>query len=79
MLSVDSEGTDGTTVVAGGITDSTSYNAAEKNGTNLHSALRAHACFEALSPIGDTVFTGNTGTNVCDFNILYIPELESRK
>jgi glycerate 2-kinase len=76
MLSIDSEGTDGTTNVAGGITDSTSANTAEQKGVDIHAALRGHACFEALSEIGDTVFTGNTGTNLCDFNIMYIPALD---
>lgn len=74
MLSIDSEGTDGTTPVAGGITDSTSFAAAEAGGVDIHAALRGHACYEALSAIGDTVFTGNTGTNLCDFNVLYIPK-----
>ncbi len=32
--------------------------------------------YEALEEIGDTVFTGNTGTNLCDFNVLYIPKVE---
>ena len=77
MLSIDSEGTDGTTPVAGGITDSTSYAAAQKAGVDIHAALRGHACYEALEKIGDTVFTGNTGTNLCDFNILYIPKVEN--
>ena len=73
LLSIDSEGTDGTTLVAGGITDSTSYTAAAEKEINLHQALREHACFEALDGIGDTVFTGNTGTNLCDLNIMYVP------
>ena len=73
LLSIDTEGTDGTTHVAGGLTDSTSSDAAARVGVNLHQALRAHACFEALDAIGDTVFTGNTGTNLCDLNILYVP------
>lgn len=76
MLSIDSEGTDGTTPVAGGITDSTSFAAAQEKGVDCHAALRGHACYEALSAIGDTVFTGNTGTNLCDFNVLYIPAAE---
>lgn len=74
MLSIDSEGTDGTTLVAGGITDSTSYQTAEQLSVDLHGSLRGHASYEALHAIGDVVFTGNTGTNLCDFNILYIPE-----
>ena len=73
MLSLDSEGSDGTTTVAGGITDSSSYEAAVKRGVSLHAALRGHSCYEALTGIGDTVVTGNTGTNLCDLNILYVP------
>lgn len=73
LLSVDSEGTDGTTVVAGGITDSTTFAAAAERNINLYRALREHSCYEALDAIGDTVFTGNTGTNLCDLNVMYVP------
>ena len=73
LLSIDSEGTDGTTDVAGGITDSTSLNAAANRGISLLQALREHRCFEALDAIGSTVVTGNTGTNLCDLNVLYVP------
>lgn len=76
MLSIDSEGTDGTTPVAGGITDSSTLKAAQENQVDLYAALRGHACYEALSKVGDAVFTGNTGTNLCDFNILYVPALK---
>jgi glycerate-2-kinase len=79
LLSIDSEGTDGTTTVAGGITDSTSLDAAERRGINLHQALREHGTFEALDAIHATVFTGNTGTNLCDLNILYVPALEAAR
>jgi glycerate-2-kinase len=73
LLSIDTEGTDGTTRMAGGIADSSSLGAAAAAGINLYQALRDHACFEALTGIGSTVFTGNTGTNLCDLNILYVP------
>ncbi|MER9946255.1 DUF4147 domain-containing protein [Mesorhizobium sp. M0092] len=73
LLSIDSEGTDGTAKVAGGITDSSSLKAAAAKGISLYRSLREHSCFEALSAIGSTVFTGNTGTNLCDLNILYVP------
>lgn len=76
LLSIDTEGTDGTASVAGGITDSTSLGAAAAGGINLHQALREHSCFEALDAIGSTVLTGNTGTNLCDLNILYVPALK---
>lgn len=74
LLSIDSEGTDGTAKVAGGITDSASLKAAAAKGINLHQALREHSCFEALDAISSAVFTGNTGTNLCDLNILYVPD-----
>ena len=76
LLSIDSEGTDGTAKVAGGITDSASLAAAAGKGINLHQTLREHSCFEALDAIGSAVFTGNTGTNLCDLNILYVPALK---
>jgi len=76
MLSIDSEGTDGTTPVAGGICDSASYQTALDKGVDVYAALRGHACYEALCVMEDAVFTGNTGTNLCDFNVLYIPELK---
>ena len=77
-LSIDSEGTDGTTSVAGGITDSTSYETAVSVGVDVFENLRGHACFEALDAMGDAVFTGNTGTNLCDLNIMYVPALEGK-
>lgn len=73
MLSIDSEGTDGTTDVAGGLTDATSIQAAREAGVDAMGALRGHASHEALQAMGDVVFTGNTGTNLCDFNVLYVP------
>lgn len=76
LLSIDSEGTDGTTPVAGGITDGTSFGTATQKGIDLRKSLAEHASYEALSQMGDTVMTGNTGTNLCDFNVLYIGKQE---
>lgn len=73
MLSIDSEGTDGTTPAAGGITDSDTAKAAEQCHVDLYAALRGHASYEALNALGDIVLTGNTGTNLCDFNVMYVP------
>lgn len=74
MLSMDSEGTDGTSPAAGGLTDSESFRRARESGVDAYQALRGHASYEALSAIGDVVRTGNTGTNLCDLNIMYVPE-----
>jgi glycerate-2-kinase len=73
LLSIDTEGTDGTTPAAGGICDSTTAARATPAGLNLHAALRGHATHEALTALGDAVMTGNTGTNLCDLNIVYVP------
>lgn len=78
MFSIDSEGTDGTTPVAGGITDSTSCKTALEKNVDIPAALRGHSCYEALREIGDAVFTGNTGTNLCDLNILYVPDIKTQ-
>ena len=72
LLSIDSEGTDGTTPVAGGLCDGATKAAAEAAGIDLRRSLAGHATYEALSAIGDAVLTGNTGTNLCDFNVLYV-------
>ncbi|NTJ65965.1 DUF4147 domain-containing protein [Agrobacterium rhizogenes] len=77
LLSIDSEGTDGTTRVAGGITDSTTLDAATSRQINLFRSLREHSCFEALDAVSSAVFTGNTGTNLCDLTIVYIPEAKA--
>lgn len=72
LLSIDSEGTDGTTPVAGGITDGTSFTVAMEKGIDLRKSLTEHAAYEALKQMKSTVLTGNTGTNLCDFNVLYV-------
>ena len=78
LLSIDSEGTDGTSMMAGGITDSTSFRRAEELGIDVYEAIRTHASFEALEQMSDAVFTGNTGTNLCDLNIMYVPALPDK-
>lgn len=72
-LSIDTEGTDGTTSAAGGLCDSTTLARARAAGVDLHAALRGHATHEALGAIGDIIVTGNTGTNLCDLNLVYVP------
>ena len=76
LLSIDSEGTDGTTPVAGGLTDGTSFSKSLELGLDLRVSLKQHGCYEALKAMEDTVYTGNTGTNLCDFNVLYVGEQE---
>ncbi len=39
-----------------------------------HQALQAHASGDAMAMLADAIYTSSTGTNVCDFNIAYVPE-----
>ncbi len=74
LLSVDTEGTDGPTDAAGGLTDSGTFERAQKAGVDLYRALRYHSTYNALGKLGCRVTTGNTGTTLCDLHILYVPE-----
>ncbi len=70
--SIDTEGSDGTTLYAGGIVDGQTMARLESAGVNVFEALRNHSSGNALMAVADNIFTGNTGTNLCDFNVLYI-------
>jgi len=70
--SIDTEGTDGTTPYAGGLVDGETYRGLAESGVDAFEALRGHASGSALERIHDNILTGNTGTNLCDFNVLYI-------
>jgi len=72
--SIDTEGTDGTTMNAGGIVDGGTFKQLEEIGISPFEALRNHSAGDALNALNDAIHTGNTGTNVCDFNIMYISE-----
>jgi len=74
MASIDTEGTDGTTSYAGGIVDSKTCARLADKQINVFEALRKHSTGDALRAIGDSIFTGNTGTNLCDFNVIYISD-----
>lgn len=74
-LSIDTEGTDGTTSAAGGLCDSTSLARADARGVDLRAALRGHGTHEALLALDDVIITGNTGTNLCDLDLVYVPSL----
>lgn len=73
LISIDTEGTDGTAPAAGGLADSQSLSAMEQAGVDVYASLREHSSFEALSAAHCAVITGNTGTNLCDLNIMYVP------
>jgi glycerate 2-kinase len=69
---IDTDGTDGPTEIAGGIADGTTVKRARLLGLNVYDCLRAHDSSKVLSAVGDEVVTGNTGTNLCDLNVVYV-------
>lgn len=74
IASVDTEGTDGTTQYAGALTDSQTLRMLEEKGINIFDIYRKHDSGGALEFLQDSILTGNTGTNLCDFNVMYVPE-----
>lgn len=76
IASVDTEGTDGPTNSAGGLTDSETYVEAQKKRVDLYKALRTHDAHDALKKLNCSIITGNTGTNLCDLHIMYVPSID---
>ncbi|HSB80184.1 MAG TPA: DUF4147 domain-containing protein [Candidatus Methylomirabilis sp.] len=72
ICALDTDGTDGPTQIAGGIADGTSVGRAREKGLDVYASLRAHDSSTVLQAVGDAILTGNTGTNVCDLNIVYV-------
>ncbi|MBN2074048.1 MAG: DUF4147 domain-containing protein [Dehalococcoidales bacterium] len=70
--SVDSDGTDGPTDVAGGIVDGSTTARIKQAGFELDVEMRHHNSHAVLDALGDTIQTGNTGNNVRDLRIVYV-------
>jgi glycerate-2-kinase len=74
LVSIDSEGTDGPTDIAGGIADGQTVSRLKALGLDLFEALRLHDSSTALRALGDAVITGPTGTNVVNLRVLVVEE-----
>ena len=72
--SIDSEGTDGPTAIAGGITDEMTILTAEKGGIDIFEELREHNSSYVLTSTGDAIYTVPTGTNVVNLRVMVIGE-----
>ena len=70
--SIDSDGTDGPTNVAGGVSDGCTMERAKALDVDIHKALQEHNSYDALTRLQDTVYTGSTGTNVQDLRVIYV-------
>lgn len=72
IAAIDTDGTDGPTEIAGGIADGSTLERARLKGSDVYERLSAHDSSTILKILGDEIITGNTGTNVCDLNVIYI-------
>ena len=70
--SVDSDGSDGPTDIAGGIIDGETVTRAKKSNINIADFLKNHDSSTALYILGDTIVTGHTGTNIVDLRVILI-------
>jgi glycerate 2-kinase len=71
-VSVDTDGTDGPTEIAGGIVDSLTQQRAKETGVNLEYAIKNHNSADALIRLDDALITGHTGTNVMNLRVIVI-------
>jgi len=72
VCAVDSDGTDGPTLVAGAMTDGSTLSRAIKNGFDCFKALMDHNTSEMLKTLDDAIITGSTGSNVNDLAVCII-------
>ncbi len=70
--SVDSDGTDGPTSIAGGIVDGVTAERVRSEGLDMASELRRHNSLPVLESVGDAVVCGNTGTNLRDLRVVLV-------
>ena len=76
--SLGTDGIDGPTDAAGGMTDSTTVSRARALGIDgPETYLRANNSYAFLSAVGDLVMTGPTGTNVGDVQIVLIADSQA--
>ncbi|MHB9098032.1 MAG: glycerate kinase type-2 family protein, partial [Syntrophales bacterium] len=78
IAAIDMDGTDGPTALAGGMADDRTVSRARVLGFNVYESLAGHESSVVLRALGDEIVTGNTGTNLCDLNLIYVgPERTS--
>jgi glycerate-2-kinase len=72
VCALDTDGTDGPTTLAGGLTDGSSLWRATQKGHDLYRVLLDHNITPLLQELGDAIDTGSTGTNVNDLVVILV-------
>jgi glycerate-2-kinase len=78
FASIDTDGTDGPTGVAGAVADGFTAKRALALGIDLDKAIVDHDTSTALRRLGDAIMTGATGTNVMDLNLIVVTGFKPR-
>ncbi len=73
LLSLATDGRDGPTDSAGALVDRETCRLAERIGLSPEKAIADNAEYELLKALGCHLFTGHTGTNVCDIVFILVP------
>jgi len=72
VASIDTDGTDGPTEIAGGIADGYTIERAKEKHIDVYENLIRHNSSRVLKELKDTIITGPTETNVMDLNVVVI-------
>jgi glycerate-2-kinase len=72
IASIDTDGTDGPTDIAGAIVDGYTFERARKMKVEVFENLSRHNSSYVFRQLNDAIFTGSTGTNVMDLRVLYV-------
>jgi glycerate 2-kinase len=74
IAAIDTDGTDGPTEVAGGLSDGYMLGRANDIGIDVSKTLTKHRSSIVLRELKDAIITGPTGTNVMDLIVIYISD-----
>jgi glycerate 2-kinase len=72
VASLSTDGIDGPTDAAGAIVDGRTMLRANQIGLNSRKFLAENNSYSFFSILGDLIFTGLTGTNVCDISVIIV-------
>jgi glycerate 2-kinase len=74
IASIGTDGTDGTSDIAGAIVDGYTLEESKNTGTDLFQHLKRHDSSSVFRTLGDAIYTENTGTNLMDLMLVYVGE-----
>ncbi len=72
VCSLDTDGTDGPTPLAGGLVDGQTLSRAGNLGMDIDHALQDHETLHVIEKLGDAILTGHTGTNINDLKFILV-------